>query len=166
MAGALPADETADVSAHVALCPTCTVAQHHSELLAAGLRAALELDQRERDYVVTLDLGGPWRTRRTSTADARWGWLALLGVVTAFLAWTAVAQQFGFAVGVANEVGVGSVVVTTALTLLFSASQALITLATNPALSFSQPLLAVLALALLFWPRITSAPKYFQGARS
>src|SRR5262249_11347558 len=113
-----------------------------------------------------LDLAATWRASTATASDGRWGWLALLGVVTAFFAWSVAAQPFGNLLGIANLVGLGTVLLATGFGMLLGVSQAVIGISTNPALGYSQPLLAVLALALLFWPRIKSAPQYLQGVRS
>jgi hypothetical protein len=130
------------------------------------LRAALELDEDEHAYLSSLNLAGAWRTQSESATDSTWGWVALFGVVSAFFAWTALLQPFLLVVATANLVGVGTVALTSAVGLLLDAGRALIDMSTNPALGLSQPLLALLALALLFWPRIKSAPTYLQGVRS
>ena len=82
-----------------------------------------------------------------------WGWIALAGVVAGFAAWLVAAPMFGSAVGAAAQVGLGTLPLDAALGLAFSLGQALLDLIRNPALGLSQPLLALLALALLFWPR-------------
>jgi hypothetical protein len=128
--------------------------------LEEGLRAALALDEDERAYLSGLDLAGTWRRGAASTVDARWGWLALFAVVTAFGAWAVAAQFFGDVLSTANEVGLSTVLLTSAVGLLLGASQTVIEISTSPALGFSQPLLGLLALALLLWP------KYLQGVRS
>jgi hypothetical protein len=166
LANALPPDEAATVSAHVAACATCTAQQERWHAISASLQAALDLDQDERAYLAGLDLAATWRTRPAGTTDAPWGWLALVGVVAAFIAWAVAAQSFGLALAAASEVGLDTVLLTTALGLLLGVGQAVIELSTNPALGLAQPLLALLALALLFWPRITSAPHYLQGVHS
>ena len=53
----------------------------------------------------------------------------------------------------AVQVGLGSVLLNAALVFVFSLGVALLDLIRNPALGLSQPLLALLALALLVWPR-------------
>jgi hypothetical protein len=60
---------------------------------------------------------------------------------------------FGSALAAAAQVGVGTVLLHSALGLAFSLGVALLDLIRNPALGLSQPLLALLALALLIWPR-------------
>lgn len=131
------------------------------------LHTALELDQDERDYLASLNMAATWRSQSAQTADPRWGWLALIGVVAAFLAWSVASQLFGDVLNTANEVGLSTVVLNTAIQLALSFGQALIEVSTNPALGLMQPLLAVLALALLFWPRIVKfAPQISQGALS
>jgi len=132
----------------------------------ADLSAALDLDGEERDFLASLDLASPWRTSAETAADSRWGWLALLGVVGAFIAWSVAAQPVGDALGLASLVGLGTILLTTSFGWMLAASQALIEVSTSPALGLSLPLLALLGLALLFWPRIKSAPQYLQGVRS
>ena len=130
------------------------------------LRAALDLDQEERAYLASLDLAATWRVRSNSVAESAWGWLAFLVVVAAFIGWTVAAQPFGDLLATANQVGLNTILVSTALRLLLGLGQLLIDFTTSPVLALSQPLLIVLALALLFWPRMTSAPHYLQGVRS
>jgi hypothetical protein len=124
------------------------------------------LDHDERAYLAGLDLATTWRAQAAPSIDARWGWLALLGIVAAFVAWTIAAQPFSDLVGTASLVGLGIVLLTNAITLLLGVAHSLIDVSINPALGLAQPLLAVLALTLLFWPRIVSAPRYLQGVRS
>jgi hypothetical protein len=165
-AHALPHDEASAVAEHVAGCSMCSAQRVQSDAFDASLGAALDLDHAELDFLASLDLAATWRASTATASDGRWGWLALLGVVAAFFAWSAAAQPFGNLVGIANLVGLGSVLLTTGVGMLLGVSQALIGVSTNPVLGYSQPLLAVLALALLFWPRIKSAPRYLQGVRS
>jgi hypothetical protein len=135
------------------------------QTLEFWLADALRLDQDERAYLANLDLAGTWRARSANAPDARWGWLALIGVVGAFLVWTAGLEPFGEILATANLVGLSTILVSAAVGFLVSSSEALIDIATNPALGLSQPLLALLALGLLFWPRIKSAPRLMQGVR-
>ena len=136
--------------------------------LRSILRSALDLDQDERAYLASLNLPAVWRKQAQAAPDARWGWLALLVVVAAFAAWTLAGGFFGQVLDTANQVGLSTFVITSAIGLLFETGQAVLEAAMQPALSLSQPLLAVLALVLLFWPRIwmKSAPQTFQGAHS
>jgi hypothetical protein len=165
-ADALEPTEAAAVATHVAACARCTAQQRQQQAASARLRAALDLDQDERAYLASLDLASRWRTRSTRAADSRLGWLALFGVVTAFVAWTLAAPLLDQALTVASLVGLGTVLLTTAVTVLLGASQAVIAFSLNPALGFTQPLLALLALALLFWPRARPAAHHLEGARS
>lgn len=132
------------------------------------LRAALDLDEDERAYLARLDLAARWRAlAQTETAtDSRWGWLALLGVAAAFIGWTFAAEPLGDLLAVANQIGLSTVLLTTAVRLVLDAGVSLFDISTNPALGLSEPLLAVLALALLFWPRIKSVPHTPQGVPS
>ena len=163
-ADALAPAEAASVAAHVATCATCTAQQAQSRADGARLRAALGLDEDERAFLASLELAAAWRTRSARATGAAWGWLALVSVVAGFCAWTLVAQPVGAALEAALRVGLGTVLLTTALGLLLGVGQALIDLSTNPVLGLSQPLLALLALALLFWPRRKPAAHYSQGA--
>lgn len=130
------------------------------------LRAALDLDPEERAYLASLDLAAAWRTRPNNAPDSAWGWLALIGLVAAFIGWTVAAQPFGDVLAIANYFGLSTVVLTASARLLLDAAMEVFQISTSPALALSQPLLAVLALALLFWPRIKSAPHPLQGVPS
>jgi putative zinc finger protein len=163
---ALPPEEAAKVAEHVASCASCAEQLKRWQVVGARLQAALDLDQDERTYLASLNLADTWRTQSANATEARWGWLALFAVVAAFIAWTVAAQPFGEVLATANQVGLGTVLLTSALELLLGVGQSLIDLSTYPALGLTQPLLALLALALLFWPRITSVPKYLQGVHS
>jgi hypothetical protein len=134
--------------------------------LRSALKSALDLDEDERTYLASLNLPGAWRARAQTAPASHWGWLALLVVVAGFIAWTLAADAFGQALDTANQVGLSTVVLTSAVGMLLGVGQALLEAAMQPALSLSQPLLAVLALVLLFWPRIASAPHPLQGAQS
>jgi len=151
-ADALPSDEAAAIAAHVHTCATCKAAEQAAHVLDAELHTALALDAEELAYVRGLELVSTWRTSPAAAALS-WGWIALAGAIGGFAAWLAAAPMFGSAVGTALQVGVGSVLLHTALELAFGLGQALFELIRNPALGLSQPLLALLALALLVWPR-------------
>jgi hypothetical protein len=163
---ALPQHEAEAVSAHVASCATCVALHEYRRAAETRLQAALELNPEERDYLAGLDLGSAWRTQGNPLADTRWGWLALLAVCAAFAVWTFAAQPFGELLDLANQVGLGTVLLTSGIGLLLRAIQTFVDVSTAPALSLMQPLLLLVALALLLWPRITSAPRYLQGVRS
>jgi hypothetical protein len=166
LADALSPGETTSVAEHVANCDLCTTRLEAARAVSSTLKTALELDRDEHAYLASLDLAAAWRASSASPADGRWGWVALIGVVGAFVVWTLALQPFGDVLAIANLVGLSTVVVSTALGLLLGFGETFIEISTNPALGLSQPLLAVLALALLFWPRIKAAPHYFQGVRS
>jgi anti-sigma factor RsiW len=152
LAGALPSDEAAAVATHVHTCATCAAAEHAARALDAELHAALTLDAEEVAYLSGLQLASTWRSSPTA-ATLSWGWIALAGVVGGFAAWLMAAPTVGSAVAVATQVGLGTVLLHAALGLVLSLGQALLDLIRNPALGLSQPLLTLLALALLFWPR-------------
>jgi anti-sigma factor RsiW len=168
-ADALDPTKAAAVASHVAGCDSCTAQQRRSHAGTARLRAALDLDQDERAYLATLNLASRWRAQSNRTADRHLGWLALFAVIGAFLAWTLAAPLLGAVgqlLGAASMVGVGTVVLTTVIAVLLGAAQAVIELSLNPALGLSQPLLAVLALALLIWPRVRPASHPIGGVQS
>lgn len=150
LAHALPPDEAAAIAPHVRACADCRAAEHAAQAFDVELHAALALDPDEVAYVSRLELASNWRA--DSTTASAWGWIALVGVVTGFAAWLVAAPMLGAAVGAVMQVGMGSLLVSAALGLLFDLGQALLDLSRNPALGLSQPLLALLALALLAWP--------------
>jgi hypothetical protein len=119
---------------------------------ALEVQAALALDEDELAYLARLDLASTWRTSPVAHTSA-WSCIALAGLVAGFAAWLLVGSTIGAAVDFAIEVGVGSVLLDAALVLVFSVGQALLEIIRNPALGQIQPFLALLALALLFWPR-------------
>jgi hypothetical protein len=152
LANALPSDQAAAVATHVRTCATCAAAERAAHALDAELHAALALDAEELGYVRRLNLVSTWRTSPAAQAVA-WGWIALVCAVGGFAAWFVAAPLFASAIGAAVQVGVRSVLLHTALESAFFVGQALFDLARNPAFNLTQPLLALLALALLFWPR-------------
>ena len=156
-AAALPAEEAAGVARHVATCTECTARQAAWHAASATLKSALQLDADERAYLVSLALPTAWHTRPRADS-ARWGWIALIGTLAAFGAWILMAPLVGAALGVAFQIGMGTVLIDLALGVLFRMGQALIATAVSPALSVSQPFLAALALAILFLPRLLSRP--------
>jgi hypothetical protein len=149
---ALPPDEAAEVAAHVRTCATCAAAVRAAKALDGELHTALALDTDELAYLRGLELAATWRSSPTAAALS-WSWIALAGVVAGFAAWLAAVQIFGPAIAIAVRVGLGTLVLHTALELVFSLGLALLEVIRNPALGLSQPLLALLALALLVWPR-------------
>jgi len=165
-AHALPPGEAAAVSAHVSACATCAATQAQSQLLDASLHAAVDLDEDERAYLASLGLSVNWRDRSPNVMAAQWGWLALFSVVTAYVAWTLAVPAFGGLLNTADQVGLRTFLLTNMVGLLLGVGQFVIAVSTNPALALTQPSLAVLALAVLFWPRIKSAPRHLQGVRS
>jgi anti-sigma factor RsiW len=165
-AGALGPAETSAVAAHAAACATCTTQQQRWQAATTRLRAALALDESERAYLAGLDLAAAWRMRPVHAPDVHWGRLALFGVVAAFVAWTVAAQPFGLVLAGANLVGLSSILLTTAFGLVLEVGQLIVDLSTSPALGLSQPLLVLLALALLFWPRPRPAALDPKGVRS
>jgi len=152
LADALPVDEAAAIATHVHSCAACTVAQQTAGAFDAELHASLALEADELAYLSGLELASSWRTSPAAAAVA-WGWIALAGVIAGFVAWLVAAAPFGFALAAADQIGVGTVVLNAAVVLLFGLGQALFDLSRNPAFGLTQPLLALLALALLVWPQ-------------
>jgi hypothetical protein len=134
--------------------------------LTPRLRAALDLDQDERAYLANLDLASTWRTRSAHAMDWHLGLLAVFGVLAAFVAWTLVAPLLDQVLGAASLVGLGTILLTTAVAALLGVGEAAIELSTSPALGLSQPLLVMLALALLLWSRVRPAAHHLEGVRS
>ena len=149
LADALPSDAAATIAAHVPSCPTCLEATRALDGFGAELHTALALDAEELQYLSGLKLASTWRT---APAAPSWAWIALLGVVTGFAAWFVAAPVIGPAVAVAVQVGAFTVLLNAALGLVVGFGQALLDVIRSPALGLAQPLLALLALALLFWP--------------
>jgi anti-sigma factor RsiW len=147
LAEALPAEEAAIIAAHVRTCATCAAALRSAQALDAGLHAALALDAGERAYLSSLDLAARWRPE-PSTAPA-WGWIALLGAVGGYLAWLAIAPLVGAVALPAAGLALGTLPLYLAFDALFALGQLLVEVIRHPALGLTQPLLALLALALL-----------------
>jgi hypothetical protein len=152
LADALPFHEAAAIAAHVHTCATCAAVERAANALDAELDAALALDAEELAYLAGLELASTWRTS-PAAALVSWVWIALAGVVGGFAAWSVAAPMLGSAVAAAALVGVGTVLLNAGFGLLFSLSLALLDMIRNPAFGLSQPVLALLALALLVWPR-------------
>lgn len=162
LADALPREEAAAIATHVHTCATCAAAQQVARTLNAELHAALALDAEELAYLVGLELASSW-TSEPAVAALSWGWIALVGVVAGFVAWLAAAPTVGVALSAAAQVGLGTLLLNAVLTFVFSVGQVLLELVRNPALGLSQPLLALLALALLVWPRQQSPQRSTQS---
>jgi anti-sigma factor RsiW len=151
-ADALPAHEAAAVTDHIHTCTICAAAEQAAQVLSAEFHAALALDAEELAYVSGLKLAASWRASPYGVGVS-WGWIALAGVIAGFAAWSVAAPMFGSAVAEAILVGVGTLLLNAAVVVVFGLGQALLEVIRNPALGLSQPLLALLALALLVWPR-------------
>ena len=150
LAGALSSAEAADVGRHVESCAACTAATHNAQTLTEEFHGALALDADELAYMVDLQLARTWR--RAPAASLWWGWIAIVGVVAGFVAWLLAAPTFSWAFGLAIQVGVGSVLLNAVIGLALAFGQGIFELIRNPVLGWSQPLLALCALALLVWP--------------
>ena len=167
LADALTPAEATGVAAHVAACPTCSALREQWHATDTSLRAALDLDEDERAYLVGLNLASTWRAQSALATDRTWGWLALFTVLAGFVAWTVAAQPIGQALSALSMVGASTLLLTTAIGLVLHVGRSAIELSTNPALGVIQPLLGMLALGLLFWPRLTKVgPHFGEGVRS
>ena len=151
LADALPPEEAAAIAAHVRTCSACAVSTAAADELGAELHTALALDAEELAFLADLTLAAQWRA--ATAVSPAWELIALVGVVAGFIAWLLVAPVIGPAVSIAVQVGVLSVLVNAFVGLVLGVGQTFLDLIRNPALGWSQPLLALLALALLFWPR-------------
>jgi hypothetical protein len=152
LADALSLDEAASVATHVDTCATCAAVKQAAHALDADLHAALALDAQELAYLSGLELASTWRII-PSTASLSWGWIAMAGLVAGFAAWWVAVPMFGSVLATAAQVSLGMLPLHAAVGLVFGFGQALLDLSQNPALGLSQPVLALLALALLVWPR-------------
>ncbi|HLZ31815.1 MAG TPA: hypothetical protein VKV73_31215 [Chloroflexota bacterium] len=152
LAGALPSEEAAAVATHVRTCATCVAGEQAARALGGELHAALALDADELAYLAGLDLAANWGSS-AATAARVWGWTALAGVIFGFAAWVGAAPLLGSAPAAAAQAALSTVLLNAAVVGLFGLGGALLDLTRNPALGLSQPLLALLALALLVWPR-------------
>jgi anti-sigma factor RsiW len=152
LAGALPPDEAAGIAAHARTCATCAAAEQRAHALGAELHSALALDVDELAYLQGVGLAARWRAGPAAAA-LPWAWIALAGVVGGYVAWSVAASMFGSVALLAAQVVLGTAPLYLAVARAFDLGQALLDVIRHPALGFSQPLLALLALALLLWPR-------------
>ena len=152
LADALTPDEADRVASHIHTCAQCAAAVDAARASDAELQAALQLDADELAYLSSLQMASTWRASPAATAFS-WGWIALAVVIAGFVAWLWAGPTVGAALALAIQVGLRTVLLNAALGLVFGVGQALLDLIRNPALGLSQPLLALLALALLLWPR-------------
>jgi hypothetical protein len=152
LADALPPDEAEVVASHIHTCARCAAAVDAARAGDVELHAALELNADELAYLSSLQMALTWRASPAPAAFS-WGWIALAVVIAGFVAWLWAGPTVGAALALAIQVGLRTVLLNAALGLVFGVGQALLELIRSPALGLSQPLLALLALALLFWPR-------------
>src|SRR5688572_22471054 len=121
------------------------------------LRAALALDDDERAYLTQLDLSAAWRPAPERVWTTRLAWLSLAVIVAAGAAWLFTAPRAAplaaQVVQLVSQFSASTVLVRLLLHSLWAAGESLLTLSSTPSLSFSMPLLALLGLALLAWPR-------------
>jgi hypothetical protein len=123
----------------------------------ADLRSALALDADELALMGSLALSTAWQ-RAATPWGKRVGWLSLTLVLAAAAAWVLVGPLVATLLEPIARLGVGAMLLRFALTVAWAATDSVLTLAANPALSLSLPILAVIGLALLAWPRWAPKP--------
>jgi hypothetical protein len=123
----------------------------------ADLRSALALNADERALLGSLALATSWQ-RAATPWGKRMGWLSLTLVLAAAAAWVLVGPLVATLLEPIARLGVGAMLLRFALTVAWAAGESVLTLAANPALSLSLPILAVIGLALLAWPRWAPKP--------
>lgn len=151
LAEALPAAEAAGLLEHLAHCPTCEASVLAIRSADQALSAALALDANELAYLECLNLVGPWRAAARPTAW--WYWLVFLGSLASFAIWSMAGPLARPALDLVTRTSLGVVLARGLLETLARLVEAVRVLAASPLLGYSLPLLAVLGLILLAWPR-------------
>ena len=151
LVGALPPEDTTRLADHVAGCPTCEADALAARHLDRALSAALALDSAELAYLDSLDLARRWRT--AAQPALWWSWLALLTTLATLMVWSLAGPVARPVLDLLIRTGLGVVLGRALVVALWRLDQALLTLAASPLLAYSLPLLALLGLALLAWPR-------------
>ena len=153
LADALPAAESARLTTHLTDCPSCQAAVEASRRADQALSAALALDAEELAYLEGLNLARQWRT--APQPAAWWHWLLFLGTLVSFAAWSVAGPLARPALDLMVRTGLGVVLARGLLETLARLVEAVLVLAASPLLVYSLPLLAILGLILLAWPRPT-----------
>ena len=123
----------------------------------ADLRSALTLDANERAYLATLNVSTAWQT---ASAPAEWPkrltWLSLAFVAATVGTWLVAVPLLAPLLDLLAQLGAGTIVLRLLLSVLWTAGESLLALATHPSIGFAIPALAVIGLLLLAWPRSLS----------
>jgi hypothetical protein len=123
----------------------------------ADLRSALALDPDETALMASLALSTSWQ-RAATPWGKRVGWLGLTLVLAAAAAWVLVGPLVATLLEPIARLGIGAMLLRFALTVAWAAGESVLALAANPNLSLLLPILAVIGLALLAWPRWAPKP--------
>lgn len=151
LAGALPPDQMDRLADHVAGCPTCEAAVRDARRIDRALGAALALDAAELAYLDSLNLARRWRT--AAQPALWWHWLAFLTTLVTIAIWSLAGPVVLITRDIVLRTGLGVILGRALFVTLWQLNQALLALATSSLLAYSLPLLALLGLALLAWPR-------------
>jgi hypothetical protein len=116
-----------------------------------ALRGALALDADEHAYLAGLHLGAAWRSAPSELAQ-RLAWLGVSFVAATLGIWLLAAPLFGRLLDLALQVGAGVIVPRLLVGVLLSTLESLLTLASNPALGYALPSLALLAMCMFVLP--------------
>ena len=151
LADALPAAEAARLADHLADCPTCESSVLATRGMDRALGAALALDAGELAYLDGLDLARRWRT--AASPSLWWYWLVFLGALASFAIWSVAGPVTRPVLELVTRTGLGVVLARALIESLVRLGEAVFMLAVSPMLGYSLPLLALLGLVLLAWPR-------------
>jgi hypothetical protein len=121
----------------------------------ADLRSALTLDADESAYLATLNLSTAWQTASAPPADwpKRLTWLSLAFVAATMGTWLVAVPLLTPLLDLLAQLGAGAILLRLLLSVLWTAGESLLVLASHPSLGFAIPALAVIGLLLLAWPR-------------
>ena len=150
LADALPAAEAAGLADHLADCPTCQASILASRGIDRVLGAALALDAAELAYLESLNLARRWRAVPPAVW---WYWLIFLGALASFTIWSVAGPVARSVLELVTRTGLGVVLARGLIESLVRLGEAVFMLAVSPMLGYSLPLLALLGLILLAWPR-------------
>ena len=150
LADVLPAAEAAGPADHLADCPTCEASIQASRGMDRALGAALALDAAELDCLEGLNLARRWRA---APPAVWWYWLVFLGALASFAIWSVAGPVTRPVLELVTRTGLGVVLARALIESLVRLGEAVFMLAVSPMLGYSLPLLALLGLILLAWPR-------------
>jgi hypothetical protein len=118
----------------------------------ADLRTALALTTDEHAYLAGLDLAAAWRTAPADLAR-RVTWLSATFIAAVSGTWLLTLPLLGSFLELPNRFGASIVLLRLLLNVLWTGVETLLVLAASPALGLALPILALLGLAVLAWPR-------------